>query len=161
MSSKKNFFVFFLILASLPGMWERTITIGSAGKTFSVTGWKLGWSYGPANLIKPMQLYHQNCVYTCATPLQEAVAIGLEQEMEKIGANDSYFKILSSDLQIKRDKIVDILVRGQMIPTIPEGGYFLLADFSKLSHKFDYHSESGHTNDHKFVRWLSKNKVKI
>lgn len=45
-------------MASLPGMWERTITVGSAGKTFSVTGWKLGWSYGPEYLIKPMQLVH-------------------------------------------------------------------------------------------------------
>lgn len=60
-------------MASLPGMWERTITVGSAGKTFSVTGWKLGWAYGPANLIKPMQLVHQNTIYTCPTPLQVCV----------------------------------------------------------------------------------------
>lgn len=43
-------------MASLPGMWENTITVGSAGKTFSVTGWKLGWAYGPAHLLKPLQL---------------------------------------------------------------------------------------------------------
>lgn len=59
-----------LISGTLPGMWERTITIGSAGKTFSVTGWKLGWAYGPQNLIKNLQIVHQNCVYTCATPIQ-------------------------------------------------------------------------------------------
>lgn len=57
-------------ICTLPGMWERTITIGSAGKTFSVTGWKLGWAYGPQNLIKNLQIVHQNTVYTCATPLQ-------------------------------------------------------------------------------------------
>ena len=51
-------------------MWERTITIGSAGKTFSVTGWKIGWAYGPENLMKNLQMVHQNCVYTCATPVQ-------------------------------------------------------------------------------------------
>lgn len=60
----------FIFIASLPGMWSRTLTIGSAGKTFSVTGWKLGWTIGPANLIQAMQLHQQNTVYTCPTPLQ-------------------------------------------------------------------------------------------
>jgi kynurenine--oxoglutarate transaminase/cysteine-S-conjugate beta-lyase/glutamine--phenylpyruvate transaminase len=59
-----------MIQATLPGMWERTITIGSAGKTFSVTGWKLGWAYGPANLMVNLQMVHQNCVYTGNTPIQ-------------------------------------------------------------------------------------------
>lgn len=57
-------------ICTLPGMWERTITIGSAGKTFSVTGWKTGWAYGPANLMLNLQMVHQNCVYTCPTPIQ-------------------------------------------------------------------------------------------
>eukprot|EP00061_Rhincodon_typus_P016768 g45155.t1 len=57
-------------IATLPGMWERTITIGSAGKTFSVTGWKLGWSIGPAHLIKHLQTVQQNTIYTCNTPVQ-------------------------------------------------------------------------------------------
>lgn len=57
-------------MASLPDMWERTITVGSAGKTFSVTGWKLGWAYGPRELIRNMQVVHQNTLYTCSTPLQ-------------------------------------------------------------------------------------------
>ena len=57
-------------ICTLPDMWERTITIGSAGKTFSVTGWKIGWAYGPANLMINLQMVHQNCVYTCPTPIQ-------------------------------------------------------------------------------------------
>ena len=61
-------------MATLPDMWDRTITIGSAGKTFSVTGWKLGWAIGPQDLIRNCQVVHQNCVYTCPTPLQDAVA---------------------------------------------------------------------------------------
>ena len=61
-------------VATLPGMWDRTITIGSAGKTFSVTGWKLGWAIGPEHLIRNCQVVHQNCIYTCNTPCQEAVA---------------------------------------------------------------------------------------
>ena len=61
-------------MATLPDMWERTITIGSAGKTFSVTGWKLGWCIGPQNLVQNCQIAHQNCLYACNTPVQEAVA---------------------------------------------------------------------------------------
>ena len=61
-------------VATLPGMWDRTITIGSAGKTFSVTGWKLGWAIGPEHLIRNCQVVHQNCVYACPTPTQEVVA---------------------------------------------------------------------------------------
>ena len=56
--------------ATLPGMWDRTVTIGSAGKTFSVTGWKLGWSIGPRHLIHAIQTVHQNSSYTCPTPIQ-------------------------------------------------------------------------------------------
>ncbi|KAG8237223.1 hypothetical protein J437_LFUL013724 [Ladona fulva] len=66
-------------IATLPGMWDRTITIGSAGKTFSVTGWKTGWAYGPASLMVNLQLVHQNCVYTCPTPIQvKSLNMGFE-----------------------------------------------------------------------------------
>ena len=71
-------------MATMPGMWDRTITIGSAGKTFSVTGWKLGWAVGPAHLISNCGVVHQNCVYTCPTPIQEAVARGFEKEMARL-----------------------------------------------------------------------------
>lgn len=64
-------------IASLAGMWARTITVGSAGKSFSVTGWKIGWAFGPKHLIRYVQLVHQTAIYTVATPLQEAVARAL------------------------------------------------------------------------------------
>ena len=71
---KKNHKVlnlFFLVyLASLPEMWDRTLTICSAGKTFSVTGWKLGWAYGPAPMMRNLFVAHQNALYTCVTPTQ-------------------------------------------------------------------------------------------
>lgn len=51
-------------------MFERTVTMGSAGKTLSATGWKLGWGIGPEQLIAPMQVLHQNCTYNCPTPVQ-------------------------------------------------------------------------------------------
>lgn len=145
-------------IASLPGMWDRTITVGSAGKTFSVTGWKLGWCYGPQQLMRYVQLFHQNCIYTCPTPIQEAVAESFEIEIERMGTEQSYWSNLAKSLKDKRDMTVEILRKANMDPTIPEGGYFLLADTSAISGKFDFSQESGLTKDHKFVRWLSKHK---
>ena len=58
------------VLATLPGMWERTVTIGSAGKAFGVTGWRLGWSFGQKDLINCLCAVHQSCTFTCPTPLQ-------------------------------------------------------------------------------------------
>lgn len=145
-------------IASLPGMWDRTITVGSAGKTFSVTGWKLGWCYGPEKLMRYVQLFHQNCIYTCPTPIQEAVAESFEYEIEKVGKEGSYWTDLKKSLAEKRDRMVGFLKEANMDPTVPEGGYFLLANTSSISSKFDFSQESGQTKDHKFVRWLSKNK---
>ena len=96
------------------------------------SGWKTGWAYGPANLLKPLQLVHQNCVYTCPTPIQEAIAIGLEIETAKIGQNDSYWKELAEELEPKRDRICKFLQSVGMKPTVPEGGYFLIADYTQF-----------------------------
>ncbi|XP_055947651.1 kynurenine aminotransferase-like isoform X3 [Argiope bruennichi] len=144
-------------MATLPGMWERTITIGSAGKTFSATGWKLGWAYGPSHLMRSLQLLHQNCVYTCTTPIQEAVAIGFETEIARLGQPGSYWKELAEMLEKKRNKMVKFLSEVDMAPVIPDGGYFMIADFSALASKVNIEGESG-TKDYKFVKWLSKNK---
>ena len=143
-------------MASLPGMWDRTITIGSAGKTFSVTGWKLGWAFGPQHLIHALQTVHQNCVYTCATNLQEAVAMGLELERGRMDHPDCYFHSLPADLEPKRDRMADMLTMVGMKPIIPEGGYFMLADFSGLN--VDYEDGTNDLKDYKFVRWLMKTK---
>lgn len=99
--------------------------------TFS-SGWKTGWAYGPANLLKSLQLVHQNCVYTCPTPIQEAIAIGLEIETAKIGQNGSYWKELAEELEPKRDRICKFLQSVGMNPTVPEGGYFLIADYTQF-----------------------------
>lgn len=145
-------------MASLAGMWHNCITIGSAGKTFSVTGWKIGWAYGPKELMKPLQLIHQNSNYTCNTPAQEAVAVGFEKEIARLGQTDSYWNELVQLLQPKRDRLVQFLQSVEMYPTIPEGGYFIVADFSKLAEKIDLSGETG-SKDYKFVKWMSKNKV--
>lgn len=162
-------------MASLPSMWTRTITIGSAGKTFSVTGWKVGWAFGPEHLIRYLQLVHQTAVYTVATPLQEALARALEHEMALIGRlniggskqtqqSDLYWPELRHELLAKRDRMARVLERAQMGPILPQGGYFMLADFSKLAQLHpEYQSEGNATsrgastsNDYKFARWMSR-----
>lgn len=147
-----------LRIATFPGMWERTITIGSAGKTFSVTGWKLGWAYGPDYLLRNCQVAHQNCVYACPTPIQEAVARAFELEINRLESSDCYFRSISVDLEKKRDYIGKVLKEAGMDPVIPEGGYFILANWSKLADKIDLSSEADPQKDFKFAKWLSKNK---
>jgi len=147
-----------LRMATFPDMWERTITIGSAGKTFSVTGWKLGWAFGPDYLIRNCQVAHQNCVYACPTPIQEAVARAFEIEIKRLESPECYFNTISVDLQKKRDYIAKILKDAGMDPVIPEGGYFIMANWSKLADKIDLSSEADPQKDFKFAKWLSKNK---
>jgi len=143
-------------ISTLPGMWERTITIGSAGKTFSMTGWKIGWAYGPENLLKNMQIVHQNCVYTCATPIQDAIAAGFEYEMGQLQSPDCYFNSISEELQPKRDFMAKFLSDAGMVPTIPQGGYFMVADWTKLKDKVDLNSETDKYKDYRFTKYMSK-----
>merc|ERR1719273_1564031 len=145
-------------VAELPGMYDRTITIGSAGKTFSVTGWKLGWAVGPEHLIKNCGVVHQNCVYTCPTPIQEAVARGFEKEMSRLESPECYFTSISVDLQARRDMIVSILEEAGLPPVVPEGGYFIMADWTPFKGKIDISSESDQEADFRFAKWLSKNR---
>lgn len=113
-------------------MWERTITIGSAGKTFSMTGWKLGWAYGPANLIKCLCVVHQTAIYTCATAVQEAVARGFEHEINVFGTPDSYFQTVSNELKPKMDYLLNVLQKNYFKPIIPDGGYFMVSNWTNF-----------------------------
>lgn len=143
-------------IATLPGMWERTVTVGSAGKTFSVTGWKLGWSIGPQHLIKHLQTVMQNSLYTCPTPIQEAVAQGLVRDCALMGQPDCYFTSLAEELQDKRDRMASIVQAAGMVPVIPEGGYFMLVDVSPL--KLDLSHMEDDAYDYRFVKWMIKEK---
>lgn len=145
-------------IASLPGMWDRTITVGSAGKTFSVTGWKLGWSIGPEHLMKHLQTVMQNTLYTCPTPLQEAVAQGLLRNLELMGRPDCYFSSLSEELEGKRDRLAAILREAGMTPVIPEGGYFMLVDVTPLNQDLSHTGDEDEAYDYKFVKWMIKEK---
>nr|XP_020465738.1 kynurenine--oxoglutarate transaminase 3 isoform X1 [Monopterus albus] len=144
-------------IATLPGMWDRTITIGSAGKMFSVTGWKLGWSIGPGHLIKHLQTVLTNMLYTCPTPLQEAVAQALLWNLKLMGQPDCYFSSLAEELENKRDRLAAMLQEAGMTPIIPEGGYFMLADVTSLNQDLS-HMVDDEPYDYKFVKWLIKEK---
>lgn len=144
-------------IATLPGMWDRTITIGSAGKTFSVTGWKLGWSIGPEHLIKHLQTVMQNSLYTCPTPLQEAVGQGLLRDFELMGKPDCYFTSLALELEGKRDRMAAMLRQTGMTPVVPEGGYFMIVDVTALNQDLS-HNGDDEPYDYKFVKWMIKEK---
>lgn len=143
-------------IATLPGMWDRTVTVGSAGKTFSVTGWKLGWSVGPEHLIKHLQTVMQNTLYTCPTPLQEAVAQGLLRDFALMGQPDCYFTSLAEELEGKRDRMAAILKEAGMSPVIPDGGYFMIVDVTALNQDLSHMEDEAY--DYKFVKWMIKEK---
>nr|VZI06555.1 unnamed protein product [Spirometra erinaceieuropaei] len=119
-------------IASFPGMWNRTITIGSAGKTFQVTGWKIGWTVGPERYINAMQIIQQNTVYTCATPLQEALAMTIEEELPLLGTEKSFFYRITQDVMRKSKQIAEALKKVGMPAISPQAGYFLLASIEKI-----------------------------
>ncbi|XP_041666867.1 kynurenine--oxoglutarate transaminase 1 [Cheilinus undulatus] len=145
-------------IASLPGMWERTITIGSGGKTFSATGWKVGWAISSGHIIKHLKIIHQNTVYHCATAAQEAVAQGFEREYDVYGTPESYFLQLPAMLQQKRNKLASCLQSVGLQPIMPEGGYFMIADISSLRADFQDQSTEEEPYDFRFVKWLTKEK---
>ena len=114
-----------LPLARLPGMAERCVRIGSAGKTFSLTGWKVGYLRAAPDLLAAIAKAHQFLTFTTPPNLQRAVAFGLDKD-------DSYFAGLAADLQAKRDRLARGLVAAGFAVAECAGTYFLNADFRPL-----------------------------
>ena len=112
-------------LATLPGMWERTLTLSSAGKSYSFTGWKVGWATGPAPLVQAVLAAKQWLTFTSGSPLQPAVAHALDHEPDWPTA-------LARDLQARRDLLCAGLADAGLTPRIPEGTYFATTDISHL-----------------------------
>ena len=112
-----------LSIATLPGMYERTITIDSMGKTFSVTGWKVGWAIAPPPLTAALRAVHQFVTFTNATPFQEALA-----DVLPIAARDGYYAGLRADYARRRDLLTTALRAAELAPLPIDGAYFLLAD---------------------------------
>ena len=112
-------------LATLPGMRERTLRISSAGKTFSCTGWKIGWVTGPAALVSAVLRVKQFLTFVNGAPLQPAVAVAL-------GLPDSYFTGFRDGLQARRDRLVAGLTDAGFEVLPSEGTYFVTADITPL-----------------------------
>ncbi len=114
-------------IASLPGMRERTVTISSAGKTFSLTGWKVGWSCAPPDLTAAVRAAHQFATFAVATPFQHAAVAAL-------GAGDDYYARLQAEYLVRRNRLCDGLADVGFAVRPPEGTYFALADIRPLGY---------------------------
>jgi N-succinyldiaminopimelate aminotransferase len=114
-------------LCTLPGMWDRTVTISSAGKTFSFTGWKVGWVTGPRALVDAVVGVKQWLTFCNAAPLQPAVAHALVHESH-------FHEALAASLQEKRDLLCEGLSALDMEVRRPEGTYFATSDVSAYGH---------------------------
>ncbi|KRB78726.1 aminotransferase [Nocardioides sp. Root190] len=112
-------------IATLPGMAERTLTLSSAGKSWSVTGWKVGWATGPAELVAAVTAAKQWLTFTSGAPLQPAVAAALDAEAE-------FPARLALDLHARRDQLVAGLGEAGLTAYTPEGTYFATTDVSSL-----------------------------
>jgi N-succinyldiaminopimelate aminotransferase len=114
-------------LATLPGMFDRTVTISSSGKTFSFTGWKIGWATGPADLVAAVEGAKNWLSYSSGAPFQPAIAQALDQE-------EAFHVQLRADLQDKRDYLCDALSGLGLEVHVPQGTYFATTDVSSLGH---------------------------
>jgi aspartate/methionine/tyrosine aminotransferase len=127
-------------IALLPGMWERTLTLNSTGKTFSMTGWKIGFVIGPADLSAALRGIHQFNVFATATPFQEAMAVAMEQAEAQ-----GYYRELQANYSALRNQLRAALEAADL-PVLPvSGSYYLMADVSGL----------GFDDDVAFCRYLT------
>jgi len=124
-------------LATLDGMADRTITISSASKTFSVTGWRVGWIVAPAELTAGIRKVHDFLTVGAPAPLQEAVA-------EALALGRPYFDKLSAGYRARRELLFGALETAGFSPRLPQGAYYILCDISGF----------GFDDDTAFARWL-------
>jgi N-succinyldiaminopimelate aminotransferase len=112
-------------MATLPEMFDRTLTISSGGKTFNTTGWKIGWMSGPEHLVTPARTAKQFLTFVNGAPFQPAIAVGLDLP-------DRYFTDLAAELQTARDRLVAGLRAAGFVTFVPEATYFVTVDIRPL-----------------------------
>ena len=112
-------------LATLPGMRERTVMISSGGKTFSFTGWKIGWACSTPELVAAVRTAKQFLTYVSGAPFQPAIATGLRLP-------DEYFEEFTADLRVKRDRLCAGLAEAGFTVFRPQGTYFVTTDIRSL-----------------------------
>jgi aspartate/methionine/tyrosine aminotransferase len=128
-------------IATLPGMWERTLTINSTGKTFSLTGWKIGYAVGPADLVGALRSVRQFVTFATSTPFQEAMATALTEAPGR-----GYYETLQREYTARREALTRLLTDAGFHVLEAQGSYFLLTDFAGQEHMTDV----------AFCRWLVK-----
>jgi len=133
-------------IATLPDMRSRTVTISGASKTFSVTGWRIGWIVAPAELTDAIRKVHDFLTVGAPAPLQEAVAVALD-ELEP-----EFYTNLAREYQARRDLLHGALVESGFICTPPEGAYYILTDFTSVAARLGLKGVS----DTEFAVWLSR-----
>ena len=126
-------------LATLPGMADRTITIGGMSKTFAVTGWRLGYVVAQEPWSTALRTVHDFTTICAPAPLQHAAVTALN-------FGDDYYRRLRDDYAARRQVMIQILDEAGFVAQPPEGAYYVMADFS--SYQFD-------GDDHDFARWLT------
>jgi len=126
-------------IATLPGMWERTLTLNSTGKTFSLTGWKIGYAVGPAELVGALRTVRQFVTFATATPFQEAMATALAEAPAR-----GYYDDLQREYAARRAALTRVLREAGFRVLDTQGSYFLLTDFAGHDH----------ATDAAFCRWL-------
>jgi len=131
--------------ASLPGMWNRTITVGSAGKSFECTGWKIGWICASEKITRLIQMAHQWIPFCTSIPLQCAIGLSFKKQSEV-----NWFEHLRYKLQARRDSLMNGLKLAGMRVIVPQGGYFVLVDTSSFEYNYNPHEPK----DFEFARWL-------
>jgi kynurenine---oxoglutarate transaminase / cysteine-S-conjugate beta-lyase / glutamine---phenylpyruvate transaminase len=148
-------------LASLPGMWEQVVTVSSSGKTFSVTGWKVGWVVGPAAVLRGVMTCNAWVQFSVPTPTQAAIAIALDEADKPYEGHASYYHWLKEQYQAKRDCLVASLTTAGMRPIPPNAGFFVMTLTDGLDPPASYLVESTPscpvmTRDWALARFLTK-----
>ena len=133
-------------IATLPGMRDRTVTISGASKTFSVTGWRIGWILAPAGLTDAIRKVHDFLTVGAPAPLQEGVAAALD------GLDRPFYDSLAAAYRVRRDLLYQALVESGFQCTPPEGAYYILTDFSGISTP----GGGAPMSDTEFAVWLSR-----
>ena len=128
-------------IASLDGMWDQTITINSISKTYSLTGWRVGWIIAPEKQTAAIRKVHDFLTVGAAAPLQEAAVTALNLP-------DSYYKNLAKSYKQKRDRLVAILEKTGFKCWIPQGAYYIMTDAADLI------TRHNQPNDDAFSRWM-------
>lgn len=141
-------------IASLPGMWERTLTVGSGGKSFAATGWRIGWLIGAPALTAATLAAHTKIVFCTNAPMQEAVAIGLEGAKEH-----KFFETQLQEYTERRDILCSYFDKLELPYTKPDGSYFVLVDMSKIKVPDDFVVPAtckGRGKDFKLCWWMAQ-----